>query len=109
LNSLTPFARRWARADVLVLDDWGLAQVGGQERRDLLEILEGRDGRHSTVVTSQLPVTSWYDSIGDPTLADGILDRLVHGAYQIAMEGESMRRQQATRSRSAPEDESSPQ
>ena len=63
----------------------------------MLEILEDRYGLRSTVVTSQLPVTSWYDSIGDPTLADGILDRLVHGAYEIAMEGESMRRKRAAR------------
>lgn len=86
---------RYARTDLLVLDDWGLAQIGAQERRDLLEILEDRYGRRSTVVTSQLPVKSWYDSIGDPTLADGILDRLVHGAYEIAMEGESIRRKRA--------------
>ena len=86
---------RFARIDLLILDDWGLAQIGAQDRRDLLEILEDRYGRRSTVVTSQLPVKSWYDSIGDPTLADGILDRLIHGAYQIAMEGESMRRKRA--------------
>lgn len=107
-GSYEKLLQRWARTDVLVLDDWGLAQIGAQERRDLLEILEDRYGRRSTVVTSQLPVTSWYDSIGDPTLADGILDRLVHGAYQIAMEGESMRRQKVTRSRPAPEAEGSP-
>jgi len=91
---------RFARIDLLILDDWGLAQIGAQDRRDLLEILEDRYGRRSTVVTSQLPVKSWYDSIGDPTLADGILDRLIHGAYQIAMEGESMRRKRA---KNAPE------
>ena len=89
--------KSYARIEVLVLDDWGLAPVNAQERRDLLEILEDRDGVRSTVVTSQLPVKAWYDSIGDPTLADGILDRLIHGAYEIAMEGESMRRQRAKR------------
>jgi len=87
--------KSYAKTDVLVLDDWGLAQIGAQERRDLLEILEDRYGLRSTVVTSQLPVKSWYDSIGDSTLADGILDRLVHGAYEISMEGESMRRKRA--------------
>lgn len=94
-GSYEKLLRRYARTDLLVLDDWGLAQIGAQERRDLLEILEDRYGRRSTVVTSQLPVKSWYDSIGDPTLADGILDRLIHGAYQIAMEGDSMRRKRA--------------
>ena len=93
--------KRFARIDLLILDDWGLAQIGAQDRRDLLEILEDRYGRRSTVVTSQLPVKSWYDSIGDPTLADSILDRLIHGAYPIAMEGESMRRKQAKRTAKA--------
>jgi len=97
-GSYEKLLKSYARTDVLVLDDWGLAQIGAQERRDLLEILEDRYGLRSTVVTSQLPVTSWYDSIGDPTLADGILDRLVHGAYEIAIEGESMRRKRARRS-----------
>jgi DNA replication protein DnaC len=91
----------YARTDVLVLDDWGLVSIGAHERRDLLEILEDRYGLRSTVVTSQLPVKSWYDSIGDPTLADGILDRLIHGAYQIAMEGPSMRRNRAHGSKKA--------
>jgi len=95
--------KSYARTDVLVLDDWGLAQIGAQDRRDLLEILEDRYDLRSTVVTSQLPVKSWYDSIGDPTLADGILDRLVHGAYEISMEGESMRRKRANRSQKAAE------
>jgi DNA replication protein DnaC len=81
----------YARTDLIVLDDFGLVPVGGPERRDLLEILEDRYGRRSTLVASQLPVKSWYEVIGDPTLADGILDRLVHGAYAVEMEGESMR------------------
>lgn len=81
----------YARTDLIVLDDWGLTPIGGPERRDLLEILEDRYGRRSTVVTSQLPVKSWYEVIGDPTIADGILDRLVHGAYRVEMDGESMR------------------
>jgi DNA replication protein DnaC len=81
----------YARADLLVLDDFGLVPIGGPERRDLLEILEDRYDRRSTLVASQLPVKSWYELIGDPTLADGILDRLVHGAYTVEMDGESMR------------------
>jgi DNA replication protein DnaC len=102
-GSYEKLLKSYARTDVLVLDDWGLAQIGAQERRDLLEILEDRYGLRSTVVTSQLPLKSWYDSIGDPTLADGILDRLIHGAYEISMEGESMRRKRAQRSKKAAE------
>ena len=65
-----------ARMDVLIIDDWGLAVLTAPERRDLLEILEDRHGRASTIVTSQLPVQHWHEAIGDPTLADSILDRL---------------------------------
>ena len=74
-----------ARMDVLIIDDWGLAVLTAPERRDLLEILEDRHGRASTIVTSQLPVDQWHEAIGDPTLADAILDRLVHDAspYQV--------------------------
>ena len=76
-----------ARTDLLVLDDLGLAPLGDRERHDLLEILEDRHGRRSTLVTSQLPVGSWHASLGDPTLADAILDRLVHNAYKIELGG----------------------
>lgn len=92
--------KSYARADLLVLDDWGLAPIGAPERRDLLEILEDRYGLRSTMVTSQLPVKSWYEVIGDPTLADAILDRLVHGAYKIALEGDSMRSKRPKRAQS---------
>lgn len=81
-----------ARLDVLILDDWGLAVLAPSERRDLLEILEDRHGRGSTIVTSQLPVEHWHEAIGDPTLADAILDRLVHNAHRLQLSGESMRR-----------------
>lgn len=81
-----------ARLDVLILDDWGLVVLAPSERRDLLEILEDRHGRGSTIVTSQLPVDHWHDAIGDPTLADAILDRLVHNAHRLQLSGESMRR-----------------
>ena len=83
--------RSYARTDLLILDDWGLAPIGAAERRDRLEILEDRYGSRSTLVTSQLPVKSWYEVIGDPTLADAILDPLVHSAYEVAMDGDSMR------------------
>lgn len=83
-----------ARTDLLVLDDWGLHPLNDPQRRDLLEILEDRYGRRSTLVTSQLPVATWHDAIGDATLADALLDRLVHNAYQIPLKGESMRKKQ---------------
>jgi DNA replication protein DnaC len=81
-----------AKTDVLILDDWGLAVLAPAERRDLLEILEDRHGRGSTIVTSQLPVDHWHVAIGDPTLADAILDRLVHNAHRLSLSGESLRR-----------------
>ena len=80
---------RLARTDVLVLDDWGLAPLTDEGRRDLLEILDDRYDRRSTLVASQLPVENWHQALGDPTLADAILDRLVHNAYTIALHGES--------------------
>lgn len=84
------------RTELLILDDWGLALLNANERRDLLEILEDRQGRGSTIVTSQLPVDQWHEAIGDPTLADSILDRLVHNAHHLNLTGESMRRKMST-------------
>lgn len=81
-----------ARVDVLLLDDWGLTAFSAQQRRDVLEILEDRHGLKSTVVTSQLPVEHWHEMIGDPTVADAILDRLIHNAHRLPLKGESMRR-----------------
>ena len=76
----------------LVLDDYGLAPLSREQRHDLLEILEDRHGLKSTLVTSQLPLELWHEQIGDPTLADAILDRLVHNAHTIQLKGESMRK-----------------
>ncbi|TVQ30370.1 MAG: transposase [Geminicoccaceae bacterium] len=87
-----------ARTDLLILDDWGLAPLAASERRDLLEILEDRHGRKATIVTSQLPVDAWHDVIGDPTLADAILDRLVHNAHRLELVGGSLRKQARRRS-----------
>jgi DNA replication protein DnaC len=84
-----------AKTDVLILDDWGLAKLTAEQRRDLLEILEDRHGARSTLATSQLPIEKWHDVIGDPTLADAILDRLVHNAYKINLRGASMRKRKA--------------
>ncbi len=83
---------RLAKVDVLILDDWGLSKLIAEQRRDLLEILEDRHDTRSTIVTSQLPLDQWHHIIGDPTLADAILDRLVHNAYKINLKGESMRK-----------------
>ncbi|MCA3570488.1 IS21-like element helper ATPase IstB [Bradyrhizobium sp.] len=84
--------RTFARVELLILDDWALEPLDAQARHDLLEILEERHGRRSTIVTSQLPVSTWHDAIGNPTYADAILDRLVHNAHRIDLTGESLRR-----------------
>jgi DNA replication protein DnaC len=90
---------RIARVELLILDDWGLAPLTAEQRRDLLEIVDDRHGRASTIVTSQVPVEHWHDVIGDPTLADAILDRLVHNAHRLVLKGESMRKITAQRDR----------
>ncbi len=86
-----------ARVELLILDDWGLAPMTAEQRRDLLEIMEDRHGRGSTMVTSQLPVEHWHEIIGDPTLADAILDRLVHNAHRLTLKGDSLRKAAAKR------------
>lgn len=83
------------RTELLILDDRGLSVLTSSERRDLLEILEDRHGRGSTIVTSHLPVKHWHEAIGDPTLADAILGRLVHNANRRPLAGESMRKRAA--------------
>ncbi len=83
---------RLARTNVIILDDWGLSPLNAEQRTDLLEILEDRHGSKSTIVTSQVPVEKWHDVIGDPTFADAILDRLVHGAYKFKLKGDSLRK-----------------
>jgi len=85
-----------AKADLLILDDWGLSPLDDEQRRDLLEIMDDRHIHRSTLITSQLPVEKWHEMIGDGTLADAILDRLVHNAHKIKMKGESMRKRRAT-------------
>ncbi len=92
------FLAKLARIDVLILDDWGLVPVGDTERRDLLEIIEDRYGNRSTILTSQLPSKSWHDHVGDPTIADAICDRLLHNAHEIALKGESRRKDKEKRS-----------
>lgn len=87
--------QRLQRTHLLVLDDWALHPFGDAERRDLYEIMEDRFDLRSTMVISQLPVDTWHQAIGDPTLADAILDRLIHAAYRIKLKGESQRKERA--------------
>jgi DNA replication protein DnaC len=82
----------WARVGVLVIDDFGLQPLTTQQAADLLEVIEDRAQRRSTIVTSQLPIALWHEALGEPTLADAILDRLLHSAHRIELSGESMRR-----------------
>ena len=93
-GSYSKLLNRLGKTDVLLLDDWGLSKLTAEQRRDLLEILEDRHGSRSTIVTSQLPLDQWHSSIGDSTMADAIMDRLVHNAYKIKLEGESLRKKQ---------------
>jgi DNA replication protein DnaC len=86
---------RLARFTVLIIDDWGLSKLGDKERRDILEVLEDRHNISSTIISSQMPVEKWHDIIGDPTIADAVLDRVVHNSHPITMKGESMRKLQA--------------
>jgi DNA replication protein DnaC len=83
---------RFARVDVLILDDWGLVGLKDAQRQDLLEILDDRDGGRSTIITSQLPSDRWHEHLGDPTLADAILDRVVHRAHRLTLGGPSRRK-----------------
>ena len=91
-GSLRSLLARLARIDVLVIDDWAMAPFTETERRDFWEICEDRYQTRSLILTSQLPVSKWHEQIGDPTLADGILDRIVHNAHRIEMRGDSMRK-----------------
>src|SRR5712672_872207 len=91
-GSLRHFLARLSRIDVLVIDDWAMAPLNESERREVREICEDRYQTRSTLLTSQLPVSRWHEQIGDPTIADGILDRLVHNAHRIEMRAESMRK-----------------
>jgi DNA replication protein DnaC len=91
-----------AKYDLLVLDDWGLSSLTEEQRRDLLEIIEDRHGCSSTLVAGQLPIEHWHKIIGDPTLADAILDRLVHNAHKINLKGESMRKNRSSLTQKEP-------
>lgn len=87
--------RTLVKADLLILDDWGPDRLTANQRRDLMEIAEDRHGRGSILITSQLPVDTWHEVIGEPTFADAILDRIVHNAYRLELDGPSMRKLKA--------------
>ena len=84
--------RQIAKVDLLILDDWGPETLNAEQRRDLLEIIDDRHEMRSVIITSQVPVERWYEIIGDPTIADAILDRLIHNAYRIELKGDSLRK-----------------
>ncbi len=91
-GNYTKLLLRLAKTELLVVDDWGLSSLTDAERRDFLEVMEDRHGVRSTVITSQYPVAKWHELIGEPTLADAILDRIVHNAHKIVLKGDSMRK-----------------
>lgn len=91
-GSFRSLLARLSRVDLLVIDDWAMAPMQETERRDFWEICEDRDQARSMILTSQMPVSKWHEQIGDPTVADGILDRIVHNSHRIEMRGDSMRK-----------------
>jgi DNA replication protein DnaC len=95
-GSLLKLLNKLARAALLVIDDFGVAAVAGKQYRDLLEILDDRHGQGATLITSQFPVSQWHELINDATVADAILDRLVHNAYRLELKGESLRKSKAS-------------
>jgi DNA replication protein DnaC len=97
-GTYTRLLGKLAKIDVLVLDDWGLAPPTDIQRRDVLEIMDDRHGARSTVIASQLPVGKWHDHLGDPTIADAVLDRVVHNAHRINLKGPTRRKTDETKS-----------
>jgi DNA replication protein DnaC len=91
-GSLSRMLVRLAQIDVLLLDDFAMAPLKDSERRDFLEVCDDRYQRRSLILTSQMPVPHWHEQIGDPTIADSILDRILHNAYRIELKGESLRK-----------------
>jgi len=96
--------RTLAKVDLLVMDDFGPDRLNASQRRDLMEIIEDRHGRNSTIITSQLPIDKWHEIIGEPTFADAILDRIVHNAYRLKLNGPSIRKTKAINAEAAASD-----
>ena len=88
-----------ARVQLLILDDWAITPLTAEQRRDLMEIVDDRHDRASTIITSQVPVEHWHEHIGNLTIADAVLDRLLHGAHRIDLKGESIRKLRAAKAR----------
>jgi DNA replication protein DnaC len=88
-----------ARVQLLILDDWAITPLTGEQRRDLMEVVDDRHDRASTIITSQVPVDHWHEHIGNPTIADAVLDRLVHGAHRLDIKGDSIRKLKAEKAR----------
>ena len=91
-GTIFKFFEKLAKTDLLILDDFGLTYLEKQQQIDLMELIEDRHGKKSTIIASQLPVASWYDVIGEESIADAILDRLVHSSHRIQITGDSMRK-----------------
>jgi DNA replication protein DnaC len=93
-GTIYKFFEKLSKTNLLILDDFGLTHLEKQQQMDLMEMIEDRHGKTSTIIASQLPVASWYDVIGEETIADAILDRLVHSSYLVEIKGESLRKKQ---------------
>lgn len=91
-GTIYKFFEKLAKKDLLILDDFGLTYLEKQQQMDLMEIIEDRHGKKSTIIASQLPVKTWYDIIGEETIADAILDRLIHSSYKVDIKGDSLRK-----------------
>lgn len=91
-GTIHKFFTKLAKTELLVIDDFGLTRLDQQQRMDIMEIIEDRHARNSLIITGQLPVADWYEVIGDETIADAILDRLVHTSYRIELDGDSLRK-----------------
>jgi len=91
-GTIYKFIEKLAKTALLIIDDFGLAHLDKQQQMDLMEIIEDRHGKNATIIASQLPVNAWFDIIGEPTIADAILDRLAHTSYKIEIKGDSLRK-----------------
>ena len=94
-GSLSKLFKKLAKIQVLVVDDWGLVKVDERQCRDFLEILDDRHGHGSTIITSQFPISAWHEVVPDPTVADALLDRLIHNAHRLELKGDSLRKRNA--------------